>query len=169
LETAQESRTISSGEQQLINFLKNRLLGLAAIEKCHARQKSRITWLKKGDANTRYFQIMANVRKQRNYIHSLRMDNSIAVTQSEKQQVVYDYYLKHIGTYVSRVCSLNLSEVRWQPRDLQHLDLPFSEQEIQNAIFSTPKEKAPGPDGYIGSFFTNCWDIIKEDLFRAVQ
>jgi hypothetical protein len=32
-----------------------------------------------------------------------------------------------------------------------------------------PKEKTPGPDGYIGSFFINCWDIVREDLFRAVQ
>jgi hypothetical protein len=55
LEIAQESISLSPGEHQLINFLENRLLGLAAIEKCHARQKSRITWLKKGDANTRHF------------------------------------------------------------------------------------------------------------------
>jgi hypothetical protein len=85
LEIAQESRSLSPREHQLINFLKNRLLGLAAIEKCRARQKSRITWVKKGDANTRYFQIMANIRKQRNFIHYLQMDNGIAVTQSEKQ------------------------------------------------------------------------------------
>jgi hypothetical protein len=154
LEIAQESRSLSPREHQLINFLKNRLLGLAAIEKCRARQKSRITWVKKGDANTRYFQIMANIRKQRNFIHYLQMDNGIAVTQSEKQHTIFDHYLKHIGTYVPRACSLNFSELNWQPRDLQHLNLPFSEQEIKNAIYNTPKEKAPGLDGYIGSFFT---------------
>lgn len=32
-----------------------------------------------------------------------------------------------------------------------------------------PKEKAPGPDGYIGSFFASCWDIIKIDLMAAIQ
>jgi hypothetical protein len=30
-------------------------------------------------------------------------------------------------------------------------------------------EKAPGPDGFIGEFFQQCWTIIKEDLVRTLQ
>jgi hypothetical protein len=57
----------------------------------------------------------------------------------------------------------------WQPRDLQQLDLPFSEEEIKVAILTTPKEKAPGPDGYIGLFFSECWEIIKQDIMAAID
>jgi hypothetical protein len=114
-----------------------------------------MTWLKKGDANTRYFQVIANVRRQRNFIHSLQLDNGMAVTQAKKHQAVYEHYQKHIGSHVPRSCALNLSDLHWQPRNQQHLDLPFTEQEIKDDVFSTPKEKAPGSDGYIGSFFTN--------------
>jgi hypothetical protein len=32
-----------------------------------------------------------------------------------------------------------------------------------------PKEKGPGPDGFIGIFFSHCWDIIKTDLINAVN
>jgi hypothetical protein len=49
------------------------------------------------------------------------------------------------------------------------LDLPFTEQEIKAAIFNSPKEKAPGPDGYIGIFFSICWEIINQDLMRAMS
>jgi hypothetical protein len=70
---------------------------------------------------------------------------------------------------VPRSCSLNLHDLQWAPKDLQHLDLPFTEQEIKVVIFNSPKEKAPGPDGYIGIFFSICWEIIKQDLMRAMS
>jgi hypothetical protein len=33
----------------------------------------------------------------------------------------------------------------------------------------SPREKAPAPDGYIGVFFSHCWDIIKGDILKAVH
>jgi hypothetical protein len=30
-------------------------------------------------------------------------------------------------------------------------------------------EKAPGPDGFTGAFYKQCWDIIKDDLYMALQ
>jgi hypothetical protein len=36
-------------------------------------------------------------------------------------------------------------------------------------IMNSPKEKAPGPDGYIRRFFAHCWDIIKDDIIKAVD
>jgi hypothetical protein len=29
-----------------------------------------------------------------------------------------------------------------------------------------PADKALGPDGFIGFFIKNCWDIIKEDFYN---
>jgi hypothetical protein len=96
LEAAQENRQLSAAECDLITNLKHRILGLAAIEKCRARQKFRITWLRKSDANTKYFQIIANIRKQKKIIHSLQTDDLLATTQKEKQQVIHDHFLEHI-------------------------------------------------------------------------
>jgi hypothetical protein len=64
---------------------------------------------------------------------------------------------------------LNLTELGWEPRQLQHLEHPFSEQEIENGILLALKEKAPGSDGFIGLFFSTCWIIIKTDLLNAIK
>ena len=46
---------------------------------------------------------------------------------------------------------------------------PISIQEVKAAVFSLGGSKAAGPDGIPGSFYQKSWDIIKLDLFRAVQ
>jgi hypothetical protein len=51
LDIAQETRNLSGEERMLIKHLKMRLLGMAAMEKTRARQRSRITWMRQGDAN----------------------------------------------------------------------------------------------------------------------
>jgi hypothetical protein len=48
-------------------------------------KKSRITWLRLGDANTKYFHLMANARKTKNFIHSLYNGSQEAVTHREKR------------------------------------------------------------------------------------
>jgi hypothetical protein len=65
LESTQESRELIEEEHLLKKLLKHQILGLANIERSRARQKSRLTWVKKEVVNTKYFQIMANVRKGR--------------------------------------------------------------------------------------------------------
>jgi hypothetical protein len=32
-----------------------------------------------------------------------------------------------------------------------------------------PSDKAPGPDGFIGLFFKECWDIVKGDVTNAAN
>jgi hypothetical protein len=83
--------------------------------------------------------------------------------------VVDNYFLQQAGTYFPRLCKLNMLELGWEPRQLDHMDLPFTEPEIQSMVKHSPKEKAPGPDGFICLFFSECWNHIKEDLIRAVQ
>jgi hypothetical protein len=46
-------------------YLKIKAFGIAAMQKARAQQHSRLTWIRKGDTNTRFFQLHANVRKKR--------------------------------------------------------------------------------------------------------
>jgi hypothetical protein len=49
------------------------------------------------------------------------------------------------------------------------MDVPFSEEDIQYAILNAPKENVPGPDRFIGLFFSSCWSIVKDDIVGAIQ
>lgn len=44
-----------------------------------------------------------------------------------------------------------------------------SREEILQAVTEMPKDKAPGVDGYPIELYTKNWDIVKEDMYAAVQ
>lgn len=62
LDVAQEDRPHSDTERDLRKLLKARLLGIAALERIRWRQRSRLTGIKCGDANTQLFHLRANGR-----------------------------------------------------------------------------------------------------------
>lgn len=43
------------------------------------------------------------------------------------------------------------------------------EEEIKDAIFNMSSNSVGGLDGFNGSFYQNCWNIIKEDVVESVQ
>jgi hypothetical protein len=53
--------------------------------------------------------------------------------------------------------------------DLSDLDTPFTLEELKAAVFESPADKAPGPDGFSGGFFRSSWNIVKDDLLSAVN
>jgi hypothetical protein len=112
---------------------------------------------------------MANISRKKNYIVSLANNSEAVTIHDDKQRLVFNHYQAHIGSCIQRSHLINYDELQWQPRDLHHLELPFLEQEVEAKIKSIPKEKAPGPDGFIEAFFRSCWHIIKLDLMRAIN
>ena len=49
------------------------------------------------------------------------------------------------------------------------LDLPFTEEEVWATIKTLPSDKAPGPDGFTGRFYKECWPVIKDDIMEALR
>jgi hypothetical protein len=151
-----ENRQLSLAEHSLVKILTTRILGLTEVQRCRARQKFRLVWLRLGYANTKYFHLVANQREKRNHIHSIETEEGIALTQAAKQKAILHHFDKHLGTYIPRACRLNFDGLGWPRRSLHHLE-------------TSVLEKALGLDGLIGGFFSECWDIIKIDLMRVVN
>ena len=55
LEVVEERRLLTRGELWLKRMLKLKLLGLSSFERMIARKRSRVRWLRDGDANSKLF------------------------------------------------------------------------------------------------------------------
>lgn len=168
LEIARDSRDLSDGEENLRRRLKLHCLGLASLERTIARLRSRLLYLREGDANTSFFHQQARYRKNKNYIAKLQDGDRILVSQYEKHGAVLNYYENLLGSAEERDYSIDLAELGVPQHDLSSLDSPFSEEEVWATVKDLPLDKAPGPDGFTGRFYKSCWNIIKGDVMAAL-
>ena len=51
----------------------------------------------------------------------------------------------------------------------RNLTRPVLENEVKRAVFSINPFSAPGDDGFNAKFYQFFWEIIKEDVIRAVR
>ena len=165
---AQETRILTPSEQWLHKQLRLVHLGLASLERSIARQRSRITMLQDGDANTSFFHRQCTYRRQKNRIHTLNVHDRILTDQTDMVEAAFEHFDALLGTPVERDCALDLEQLI-EPRDLLDLDAPFGADEIWNAVKRLPARKAPGPDGFTAEFIRACWDIIQHDYVAVFQ
>jgi hypothetical protein len=169
LEHAQENRSLSTAELALRKLAKAPILGFLALRRIKIRQRSRLTWIKLGDANTQLFHLRANSRRRKNFIPALTVESRTVTSHADKAAQLFSFYSSLFGTAAPREVVLNWDQLQIQQHDLSQLDEQITEQEVRATIFAAPPEKAPGPDGYNGLFYKLAWQIIKDDLMQAIQ
>ncbi|KAK1698067.1 hypothetical protein QYE76_014764 [Lolium multiflorum] len=136
--------------------------------KMKLRQRSRLTWIRLGDANSKLFHSRANGRRCKVHIQTLNTASGAAITKEDKEEVMLAHFKRILGTKAARHVNLDWEGLHYPTHDLSELNVPFSKEEIKDAVFSLPSIKAPGPDGFIGAFFKSCWDIIHQDISTAI-
>ncbi|KAK1620547.1 hypothetical protein QYE76_026064 [Lolium multiflorum] len=74
-----------------------------------------------------------------------------------------------VGTDLPCTQGFDWAEMGLPAPDLSELDVPFTLEELKTAVFDTPSDKAPGPDGFSAGFFKTSWGVVKDDLLRALN
>lgn len=133
-------------------------------------QNSRLTWLKDGDRNTKFFHAIASNKRRKNSINSIEIDGQVIDDPSSIKKEAAAFF-KEIFTENSHnrptFEGLNFSHL--SKDQAANLILPFSHEEIDEVVASCSSDKAPGPDGFNFKFIKNAWDIIKPDIYEVVQ
>ena len=122
LEVAQENRILSPGEYWLKGMLKHAVLALSSLERTIARQRSRMNWLRDGDANTKLFHVVANGRRTRNFIPAITVNGEVITDQKRKEEAFHDAYQNLLGTILTREHTIDLDSLELPHADLQDLD-----------------------------------------------
>ncbi|KAG7588723.1 Zinc finger CCHC-type superfamily [Arabidopsis suecica] len=140
------------------------------------RQKSRIRWLAEGDSNTRFFHRAVLANHAKNLIKFLRGEDGLRVDNIDQiKEMTVAYYSHLLGSASDSVTPLSVDKIRsLHPFRCDTslaglLSAIPSDEEITQSIFSMPKNKAPGPDGFPVEFFWEAWTVVRESTLDAVK
>lgn len=50
----------------------------------------------------------------------------------------------------------------------EFLDCPFTSEEVRKTLFDLSPSKAPGTDGFTVLFYQDAWDVMGEDITKAM-
>ena len=138
------------------------------------KDKSRVKWLTDGDRNTEFFHTYLCVRKSQRSISSMKISNVITSDRAAIKHHVLDFYqslFSEQGSSNSIDYSIIDDVVPSMVTDVENsalVTIPSSD-EVKAAVFSLDPSSSPGPDGFSGHFYQNCWDFISADIIEAVQ
>jgi hypothetical protein len=117
-------------------------------------QRSRLTWIRLGDADSKLFHSRANDHRCKVHIQTLSTVSGAAITKEDKEEVLLTHFKGILGTKAARHVSLDWEGLHYPVHDLSDLDIPFSEEEIKDAVFFFALYQSAGS----GWFY---WSLLK--------
>ncbi|KAM1778363.1 hypothetical protein ACFX12_039867 [Malus domestica] len=149
-----------------------RIERLWEIEESYWLQRSRVKWLREGDANTAFFHQSTLQRRRRNCVVKLQDEGQRWVENQESIRHTFDeHYINLFTSSGPRDWGQSLHCIQHTVSDQMNVDLtrPVGVEEIKLAAFQMGGLKAPGPDGFQGIFYQTFWNTLIADVNCNVQ
>ncbi|XP_071933856.1 uncharacterized protein [Coffea arabica] len=161
----------SEGAQVELNKAHAELRRALVVEEQHWRQKARVTWLRSGDRNSKYFHAVVKQRRVQGMIHRVKRTNGVWVEDNDGIATEAIEYFSNLfaGDTSSNLDGLlGLIPSLIMGEDNMILEEVPTLEEVRRVVFAMDGESAAGPDGFTGKFFTFVWDIIAQDVHKAI-
>lgn len=106
-----------------------------------------------GDAGTHFFHANATIRHRGNLINELTTAENVTVSShKDKEQILWDEFRQRLGVSEYNGFTTPPSEIINASTHLQHLEEPFSVEEIDKIVKALTNNKSPGSDGFNNDF-----------------
>ena len=167
MDALENLRSLTVPENNFRKIIKNHLLRLLEYQNQYWKERCTVRWVKFGDENTKFFQVMATDRYRKNNVATLQTPEGLVVEDHNgKEALLFHAYSDRLGTSSPTQMHFDLPSLIRHNANLDHLTLPFTHEEIDLVVKEMPGDRAPGLDGFSGLFLKACWPIIKNDFYN---
>lgn len=170
LDAKGESFLLQDNEVIELHGLSANYHSLARVHNSICWQKSRMKWLKEGDANSKFFHGVMNHRRRHNTISMV----SVGGVNVEGVHNIRSATFNHFSNFfkASREVRPDMDGLNFRKISFGEagtLTKPFNIEEVKKAVWDCDGSKSPGPDGISFDFIKKFWDILKEDFMRFLS
>ena len=108
-------------------------------------------------------------KKEKNQINKIRNEKGEVTTGNAEIQKIRDYYEQLYGNKMDNLEEMDrfiekFNLPRLNQEEVAIMNNPITSTEIEAVSKTLPKNKSPGPDGFIGEFY----QILREELMPIV-
>jgi hypothetical protein len=134
-----------------------------------------VHWLKEGERNTKFFHRTVIQRRHTNKItHLISNDGDVVHSHEDMENTLISHFQNLLTEpradrqeAISKITRHVPSLVT--PEQNAGLLRPITIEEVDQALQETPKDKAPGPDGFTSDFFHHCWPLIRTEVWEIIE
>jgi hypothetical protein len=138
------------------------------------RLRSRETWLRCGDSNSKYFHKVASHNRQKKMIWSINNGGTEIRGQEALKEEAVSYFTNQYRSTGTHNLQDKGSTAQLFPRlvsgeEAESLYKPVTLEEIKDILLLFKAERSPGPDGWTSEFFCFFFELVGEELLQMVE
>jgi hypothetical protein len=169
------SQVFAQEDLDLLRTLKQKKDQILDYEEATWRLRSRAIWIDKGDKNTIFFHNYATHRRSQNTIWEIVDESgSHKTTDNDIKEIAYNHFKDQYSEIVTEDIVNQVKVLQNMPKffndsESDELGKFVTLEEVKDTINKMPKDKIPGPDGWTQELFQNFFDLLGEDLHKAIE
>jgi len=138
-------RDLTIVEWNFKHILEDKLLSLLRQQRIYWKQRGTIKWVKLADEDSKFFHANATIRSRKNLITTLQdNDGNPTSLHSDKAAILWEAFKDRLSTSEIQGMHLNLEELLISSNQLDFLEEPFTQAEIDQVVQNLPTDKSQG-------------------------